>query len=186
MEWLPAMHLGWLNGWIFLLLLGMTDVTLFALFPRPVVTRLFDRSGWSRKQVVFTVLGKLSAVVCLALIIVTPLKIQSPVFVIGAAVAVLGLIGLAKALFDFRRTPPDQPVTRGMYTISRHPQIVMSSVVLLGACIAVGSWAAVLMLAVARVLSHYGILAEEEVCLKQYGDSYRAYMQRVPRYFVFF
>jgi protein-S-isoprenylcysteine O-methyltransferase Ste14 len=38
----------------------------------------------------------------------------------------------------------------------------------------------------ARVFSHYGILAEEEVCLKQYGDSYRAYMERVPRYFLFF
>jgi protein-S-isoprenylcysteine O-methyltransferase Ste14 len=186
MEWMPAMRIGWLNGWIFLLLLGLTDVTLFALFPKAVVTRLFDRSGWSRTQVVFTVLGKLCAVVCLALIVLTPLKIGSLIFIIGSAVAALGLIGLAKALFDFRRTPPDQPVTRGMYTISRHPQIVMSSVVLLGACIATGSWAAVLMLAVARVLSHLSILAEEEVCLKQYGDSYRAYMERVPRYFVFF
>jgi protein-S-isoprenylcysteine O-methyltransferase Ste14 len=24
------------------------------------------------------------------------------------------------------------------------------------------------------------------VCLRQYGDSYRAYMERVPRYFLFF
>ena len=186
MGWLPAMRLGWLNGWIFLLLLGLTDVTLFALFPRPVVTRLFDRSGWSRKQVVFTVLGKLCAVVCLALIILTPLKTGSPVFIIGTTVGALGLIGLARALLDFGRTPPDQPVTKGMYTISRHPQIVMSSVVLLGACFAVGSWAAVLMLAVARVLSHLSLLAEEEVCLRRYGDSYRVYMERVPRYFVFF
>jgi len=186
MEWMPSLRIGWLNGWIFLLLLSLTDVTLFALFPRAVVTRLFDRSGWSRKQVLFTVLGKGCAVVCLALIILTPLKIGSPVFIIGAAVAALGLVGLAKALFDFQRTPPDQPVTHGMYTLSRHPQIVMSSVVLLGACIAVGSWSALLMLAVARVLSHMSILAEEEVCLKQYGDSYRAYTERVPRYFVFF
>ena len=62
----------------------------------------------------------------------------------------------------------------------------MASVVLLGACIAIGSWTAVIALAVARILSHFGIVAEEEICLKQYGDSYRAYMQRVPRYFVFF
>lgn len=40
--------------------------------------------------------------------------------------------------------------------------------------------------AATKVLGHYGILAEEEVCLQQYGDDYRAYMQRVPRYFVFF
>ena len=186
MEWMPAMRLGWLNGWLFWLLLSLTDVILFRLFPKEVVTRLFNRSGWSRKQVLFTVLGKGCALVCLALITFTPLKVGSTVFWVGALVAALGLMGLAKALFDFRRTPLDQPVTRGLYTISRHPQIVMSSVVLLGACFAIGSCSALLMLAVARVLSHLSILAEEEVCLKQYGESYRAYMERVPRYFVFF
>ena len=186
MEWFPAMRFGWLNGWLILLLLPLTDGILFAIFPKAVVTRLFDRSGWSQKQIVFTVLGKLCALVCLALIALTPLKVGSGVFILGCVVAALGVIGLAKALFDFRNTPLNEPVTRGLYRISRHPQIVMSSVVLLGACIAVGSWSAVSMLAAARVLSHFGILAEEEVCLKQYGDSYRAYMERVPRYFVIF
>ena len=186
MELMPALKVGWANGWIFLLLLASTDGILFRIFPKPVVTRLFDRSGWSRKQYAFTVVGKLFAVVCLALIILTPLKVGSAVFILGTLVAALGLLGLAKALFDFRNTPANEPVTSGMYRISRHPQIVMSSLVLLGASMAVGSWAAVLMWVVARVLSHLGIVAEEEICLKQYGDSYRAYTERVPRYFVFF
>jgi len=186
MEWMPDLRIGWLNGWIPLGLLALTDGILFLVFPKEVVARLFDRSGWTQRQVVFTVIGKLCALGCLALLIFTPLKIGSAVFVIGTVVVALGLIGLAKALFDFRNTPANEPVTSGMYRISRHPQIVMSSVVLLGACIAIGSWPAVLMLAAARVLSHFGILAEEEVCLKQYGDSYRVYMERVPRYFVFF
>jgi len=30
------------------------------------------------------------------------------------------------------------------------------------------------------------ILAEEEVCLKQYGEAYRDYLKLVPRYFLFF
>jgi protein-S-isoprenylcysteine O-methyltransferase Ste14 len=34
-------------------------------------------------------------------------------------------------------------------------------------------------------LQHLGILAEEEVCLRRYGEPYRAYMERVPRYFLF-
>jgi protein-S-isoprenylcysteine O-methyltransferase Ste14 len=186
MERLPAMRIGWRNGWIILLLLPLTDGVLFWLFPKAVVTRLFDRSGWSQKQIVFTALGKLCALACLVLVVFTPLKVGSSVFIIGWVVAALGVIGLAKALFDFRNTPLNEPVTRGMYRISRHPQIVMSSVVILGACIAVGSWAALLMLALARILSHFGILAEEEVCLKQYGDGYREYMERVPRYFVVF
>lgn len=97
-----------------------------------------------------------------------------------------GLIGLVKALFDFKNTPLDEPVTRGLYRVSRHPQIVMSSLVVLGACIAIGSWVSVLIWAAARLLAHFGILAEEQVCLKQYGEPYRAYLERVPRYFIIF
>ncbi|HQE93666.1 MAG TPA: methyltransferase [Anaerolineae bacterium] len=186
MELFPELDLGWLNGWIFLALLSLTDGVCFLIFPKAVVKRLFDRSDWSQKQVVFTVIGKACALVCLFLLIFTPLKLGSAVLVIGAVVGALGLLGLAVALFNYRNTPFDQPVTQGLYRISRHPQIVMASAVLLGGGIAVGSWAVLATLAVARILNHFGILAEEEVCLQQYGDSYRAYLQRVPRYFVFF
>lgn len=186
MEWMPGLRIGWLNGWIPLGLLPLTDAILFLVFPKEVVARLFDRSGWTQRQVVFTVIGKLCALGCLALLIFTPLKIGMAVFVVGTIVVTLGLIGLVKALFDFRNTPLGEPVARGIYKVSRHPQIVMSSVVLLGGCIAIGSWSALLLLLTARLFSHFGILAEEEVCLRQYGDRYRAYMKRVPRYFVIF
>jgi protein-S-isoprenylcysteine O-methyltransferase Ste14 len=186
MELFPELKLGWLNGWIFLGLLCLTEGICFLVFPKAVVKRLFDRSGWSQKQIVFTVIGKVCALVCLFLIVFTPLKLGTFVFTVGAIVTALGLLGLVVALLNFKNTPFDQPVARGLYRISRHPQIVMASVVLLGTCIAIGSWAALIALIVARILSHFGLLAEEEVCLKQYGDSYRAYMQRVPRYFLFF
>jgi protein-S-isoprenylcysteine O-methyltransferase Ste14 len=186
MELIPDLRIGWLNGWMALVLLGLTDGILFLVFPKKVVARLFDRSGWSQQQRAFTIAGKLCAFVCLVLIVLTPLKIGSPVFMIGTLLIALGLIGLVKALFDFKSTPLDEPVTRGLYRVSRHPQIVMASVVLLGACIAIGSWPALTMLVAAKLLSHFGIVAEEEICPKRYGDAYRAYLKRVPRYFVFF
>jgi len=186
MELIPDLRIGWLNGWWVLALLGITEGILFLAFPKKVVARLFDRSGWSQKQIAFTIAGKLFAFACLVLIFLTPLKVGSPVFMIGTLLIALGLIGLIKALFDYKNTPLDEPVTRGLYRVSRHPQIVMASAVLLGACIAIGSWLALAMLAVARLLSHLGIVAEEEICLQQYGDAYRTYLKRVPRYFVFF
>jgi len=186
MEWIPAFRIGWLNGWIPLGLLTLTDGILFLIFPKDVVARLFDRSGWSKQQIAFTVIGKLCALVGLVLLICTPLKIGSPVFSIGMILVGGGLLGLTKALFDFRNTPIGEPVTRGIYTLSRHPQIVMSTVVLLGGCIAIGSWLALVMLGAARAFSHFGILAEEKVCLRQYGEEYREYMKQIPRYFVFF
>jgi protein-S-isoprenylcysteine O-methyltransferase Ste14 len=186
MEPFPALSLGWLNGWIALALLVLVDGILFLTYPKPALARVWNRSGWSRKQAVFTVVGKLFALIFLVLIALTPLKIGAPVFYLGSVLAALGLAGLAKALIDFRDTPLGEPVDRGVYRISRHPQIVMSSAVLLGACIAVGSWTALIVFAAARFFSHWGLVAEEEICLKQYGNAYREYLQRVPRYFLFF
>jgi protein-S-isoprenylcysteine O-methyltransferase Ste14 len=186
MELFPALQIGWLNGWIPFGLLVLTEGVLLLSFPREVVARLIDRSGWSRKQMRWFSAGKLFSLICIVLIILTPLKTGSFIFVIGMALNLMGLIGLGSAMLAFRSTPSDQPVTGGLYKVSRHPQISMTFVSLLGASLAVGSWPALLMLVLSRALQHLGILAEEEVCLRQYGDSYRAYMERVPRYFLFF
>lgn len=186
MELLPVLKMGWLNGWLILALLCLTEGILFLAFPRPVVRRLWDRSGWSPKQQVYTIIGKLCGLGCLVLIVLTPLKISSPVLVIGMSLAALGLLGLVKALFDFKNTPLDKPVTHGLYRLSRHPQIVMSSVVILGACIAIGSWPALVLLMIARLFQHLGIVAEEEICLSMYGEPYQGYLKQVPRYFILF
>ncbi len=186
MELFPALRLSWLNGWLFVAALSLTDAITFRLFPKAVVERLFDRSGWSRKQVVFTFVGKLVALLSLILLALTPLKLDHPVLVIGACISALGLAGLVLALISFKNTPGDQPVTSGLYRISRHPQIVMSFMVLAGACLAVGSWTALAIQIASHFFTHLGIIGEEDVCTKRYGDAYRAYLKRVPRYFIFF
>lgn len=185
MEPIPTLGIGWLNGWIPLGLLVLVEGLLLKIFPKDVVARLFDRSGWNKKQIAFTVIGKVFSLACLVLIVFTPLKIGSGVFIVGAVLYVLGLMGLVVALFDFRNTPVGQPVTNGLYALSRHPQIVMLFVMFSGMCLAIGSWLALLTLLMSRLLGHFGILAEEEACLEQYGEPYRDYMKRVPRYFLF-
>ncbi len=185
MELFPELSLGWSNGWIALALLVLTDSILFLSFPKPVVARLWDRSRWSRKQRIYTVIGKLISLGGLILIVFTPLKLGTPVFVVGAVVALIGLAGVITSVVDFAATPLDQPVTRGLYRISRHPQVVAAGLVLLGSSIAIGSWAAVILWAAGHIFGHWGILAEEEACLKQYGDPYRQYLNCVPRYLFF-
>jgi len=86
------------------------------------------------------------------------------------------------AMYNFKDTPLDQPVTKGVYRYSRHPQIVALTIMLTGICLAIGSWAALLMLIISRLWQHFSILAEEEVCLNKYGEAYRDFMTRVPRY----
>jgi protein-S-isoprenylcysteine O-methyltransferase Ste14 len=185
MKFFPAFQLGWLNGGLLLVLLVLTEGILFLVFQKQVVKRLFDRSGWTRRQRILTLIGKILALATVMIIILTPLKLDSPAFVIGCVLVGLGLVGLIKALIDFRNTPADQPATRGIYRFTRHPQNLASSTIILGCTIAIGSWFGMIIFFVARILLHANLVAEEEVCLKIYGDSYREYMRQAPRYLIF-
>jgi protein-S-isoprenylcysteine O-methyltransferase Ste14 len=185
MEFLPDFRLGWLNGWLLLGLLVLTDGVLFLAFRKNTVARLFDRSGWKKWQIIMTVIGKLLALVVILMIIFTPLKLESYVFTIGTMLVGVGLIVLIKALLDFRNSVPDQPVTQGIYRITRHPQNLASSMVILGCTIAIGSWFTLILFVVARICLHANLIAEEEVCLREYGDAYRDYIKQVPRYLFF-
>jgi protein-S-isoprenylcysteine O-methyltransferase Ste14 len=186
MEFFPTLEIGWLNGWILLAFEFLIQGLLLLVFPKDVVSRLFDRSGWNVKQRAFLIIGKVFSLLTLVLVILTPLKIHSGVFILGLVLYAIGIIGLVVAMFNFKDTPLDQPVTKGVYKISRHPQITAQIIFLFGICLAIGSWVALFALLISKLLQHFSILAEEEVCLKQYGDSYRVFMERVPRYFLFF
>jgi len=186
MELIPTLKIGWLNGWILLCLIYSIFGILLILFPKDVVSRFYnyDRSSWSKTQRAFYIIGKLLALVCLVLIIFTPLKIGANVFILGIILFALGLAGFIAALFNFKNTLLDQPVTRGLYRISRHPQILMLFIMSIGICITIGSGLVLFIVIISSLFLHSRDLAEEEACLERYGDSYRNYMKLVPRYFL--
>ena len=184
MELFPALELGWLNGWILLIVLyGVFGILLLA-FPKAAAARLYayDRLRWSKKQRAFHVIGKLLIIVNLILIILTPLRVGFLIFILGVILFAIGLTGFTIALFNFKNTPLNQPITKGLYSMSRHPQVLMLSVVGVGMCLAIGSWIALIILATSFLFGRSRTLAEESALLEQYGDSYRDYMKHVPRY----
>ena len=184
MELIPTLEIGWLNGWILLCLLYLIYGVFLKTFPKEVRARLFyyDRSSWSKNQRILYVIGRVSVLVYLVLNIFTPLKIGANIFIPGIILFVLGLVGFIIALSNFKNMPPNQPATKGLYKISRHPQILMLFILSFGICIAIASWLALLILIISKFFGHFRTLAEEETCLDLYGDSYRNYMKRIPRY----
>lgn len=75
MELIPSLKIGWLNGWILVCLLYLIYGILFFIFPKEVVTRLYDKSGRGKRKKVFIYIGSLLDVIYFILIIFTPLKI---------------------------------------------------------------------------------------------------------------
>ncbi len=186
MELTPEFNLGLLNGWLLLVFFYVVFGILLLSFPKSVVARLYDRSAWSKRQKTLSAIGKLFILSWFALVILTPLNTGHVVFVLGGAIYLLGLFGFVLSLLNFKDTPLDQPVTKGLYRISRNPQQVSILLSCLGISIAIGSWVAVILIAIGAFMSHIRVIAEERSCLQQYGDKYRQYLEQVPRYFLFF
>jgi hypothetical protein len=182
MQWLPEFKLGWLNGWLLLATFYMVFGLLMLAFPRDVVARLYSIAGWSTRHRWLSALGKVFSLSCLAIIIFSPLRLGAAAFFLGLAIYALGFTTMIIALFDYRGTPTGRPVTQGLYRFSRNPQWLSLAAMLLGCCLAIGSWAAIVLLLVAACFYHFRILGEERACLASYGDEYADYLQRVPRY----
>ena len=185
MIFFPKLGVDWLNGWIFLVVYGLVFGVTVRSLPGEVIARLYDRSNWTRSQRSLTRVGKVLSSIVFALVAFSPLRIGTPVFLVGSGLYVGGLIGLVIALINFRDAEPGQPALGGLYRVSRNPQWVMLVTVFVGAGLAVGSWAALLLFGMAAVCYHFRILAEERSCLELYGSAYRDYLASVPRYLLF-
>jgi protein-S-isoprenylcysteine O-methyltransferase Ste14 len=186
MELFPELELGLYNGWLPIVLFYVIYGIILIVFPREVVSRLYERSGWTRRMKITRVFGVLLIFSWFIIAILSPLKVDDFAFIIGGLIYALGLTCFVIALYNYKDTPLDRPVTKGLYKISRNPQHVTLFLSFLGISIAIGSWLATLLILTGIVLGHMRILTEERACLEQYGDSYKRYMEQVPRYFVFF
>lgn len=186
MTFFPPLSLGWLNGWIPVLIFYAIFIFLLKLFPKETVDRLYDDSGWTLEQARPAKIGLPFALAGLVLISLSPLKTDLPIFWIGLILALIGEIGFISSLHTFNTTPPGDPVTAGLYKFSRNPQWVTFAVVMIGFSLMVGSWTILLLLAVRIIMNHFRILGEELALEQQYGDPYQKYLMSVPRYLIFF
>jgi protein-S-isoprenylcysteine O-methyltransferase Ste14 len=182
---LPDLQLGLLNGWLPLALYFVGLFVAAATFPAEARARLFADPKLTMPAAlrVLRLFGQMLMFIYIGLMVWTPLALDSLAFALGAIIYGVGYVCVMVALYHFKHTPLDQVVARGPYRFSRNPQWVGLFLVLVGAAIMTGVWLYLGMVLVVAIIYHQQILAEEKVCLAQYGDGFRAYMAAVPRYF---
>jgi len=72
-------------------------------------------------------------------------------------------------------------VTRGVYSIVRHPQYLAGILISLGLFMIAPHWSNFTLGFFNAILYISGIFQEEKKLIDKFGDAYREYMQRVPR-----
>ena len=183
MSLIPAFEIGVWNAWIFMVCSLIPVIFLF----RPLVAR--GKEGESDFTVNFSKMQKnafstnqLIYFITVIYSVFVPLKLGTVWFYVGLSVFIVALIPYLIMTVNFVTTPLDQPVTTGIYRYSRHPSYFLMSLVLLGTGIASASWIILLFSVISKVLTSLFAAAEERHCLEKYGNAYREYMNRTPRW----
>jgi protein-S-isoprenylcysteine O-methyltransferase Ste14 len=181
--WTPTFEFGLLNGWpYFVFYLVVFGLTLLTCSPE-VRKRLYDRSLWTKRTRVLVVIGKIFSFINIISICLGALAYPSVEFILGNFVFALGPSLLVISIIHYRDAPLDKPITNGVYRYSRNPQAMGIYTMFLGMVLLIGSLMNLVLLGLAVVFGHFGILGEESSLEQQYGDSYLEFKRNIPRYF---
>ena len=188
MSFIPAFEIGLWNVWIFLvpfiLFCFLRDRYIDFLRKRasPIKKESASRSyvGLERTYVgFFIVIGA----VLLLYSVFLPLAIGSVWFYAGLAVYLMGWIFMILATLVFIATPVDKPNTTGIYSISRHPIYLGWFSIFISMGIASASWVYTLLaLILLAPIRNALMIPEERECCERFGDAYREYMNKTPRW----
>ena len=179
----PAFEIGLWNAWIPAFYHLLSDVTLISLINKQVLNKAYaappatnskEKMNYILLTLVFWSLSIYS--------IFVPLKLGTLWFHVGLPICLLGAAMHTVALMNYATASLDEPTTRGIYRISRHPLYFSAFLLFIGAGVTSASWVLLLGSILWLILEHPVVIAEERFCLAKYGDVYREYMDRVPRY----
>jgi protein-S-isoprenylcysteine O-methyltransferase Ste14 len=180
MPLIPAFELGLWNAWIFMvpsLLLMLLSLCLFKEKRAPATGMRLSKTKLS-----FCLLSKFIYFAAVIYSVFLPLKLGTIWFYAGLLITLIGLVGSMMTVVNWASTPAGKPVTTGLYRFSRHPIYLTEVLLLLGVSMASTSWVFLLFPLIVGVGAVYFIKIEEAQCIGHYGNAYREYMNKTPRW----
>jgi len=151
------------------------------------------KSNWEIAETVFGI----PFLVSIVFHFIIPLSLPQGIFrqaliPIGIALVIIGigLIILARREFAHNNQPTDpghptsQVIKTGVFTISRNPLYLASSIVLFGIALVLNIFWALVALVFSIIICHYVLIVpEEKYLLAKFGEEYRDYTATVHRWF---
>ena len=111
-----------------------------------------------------------------------PLQLGTTWLYSGLLIYLFGIILTAVAVLNFASAPKDRLVTEGLYRVTRNPVYVGVLLMQSGIVVACMSWVYLLPTIVLLILLNAILSAVERYCLETYGDAYRTYINKTPRW----
>jgi len=180
----PVFEIGVWNAWIFMIWpwVAMLAVRLVGLDVYRRASGLPSEMKTSRPYRVVSYVSMAVDIMAVAYSIFLPLKLGTIWFYAGLSIFLLGLVVLTTATLNFATTPMDVSITKGIYHYSRHPMYLASLLIYFSVGIASASWLFLLIFVAQSVSIRIAAVEEERFCLEKYGEAYREYIDRTPRW----
>jgi protein-S-isoprenylcysteine O-methyltransferase Ste14 len=187
MTLIPAFQIGVWNLWIFMVAWVFFHVVpLYWPIFRYDIKAMFKKGAasppYNKTEKIMNNFGTVVWVILLIYSIFLPLPLGTPLLYAGITLFVAGFIIYEIAGIPWAKTAIDEPITKGLYGYSRHPIYIGVFVQYIGIGIASASGLFLLLILISVILSILTTPAEERFCLEKYGETYRKYMNRTPRW----
>jgi protein-S-isoprenylcysteine O-methyltransferase Ste14 len=175
--------LGIFNLWLLMVL--YTLPILFTIIIRKRIFQTtsshFSSSRSSREYHLFIV-SKFLMLIYFLYSIAIPIRLDTLLAISGFVFYLIGFGLYSAAWITIAKSERGKVFTRGPFRFSRHPVYISSAVLFIGAGFISQSWF-FLGLSILVGISHmHNALAEEKICLETFGEEYRQYMVRTPRW----
>jgi steroid 5-alpha reductase family enzyme len=183
MSLVPAFDIGVWNAWIFMVLQLLTFPFFFRVAKdRAPEAESHHVAALSKVKRTLLYSSKIMYIPASIYSVFLPLQLGTLWFYIGLPTTLIGLVAGVVVIVNWANSPRGRPVTTGLYRYSRHPMYVTAFVFFLGVSIATASWVFLVFTLLLIAASFYYAPLEEDSCLTQYGEAYREYMHKTPKY----
>jgi protein-S-isoprenylcysteine O-methyltransferase Ste14 len=179
MSLIPEFELGLWNAWILIL-----PIIIASMFGAKTLSKRksTESSSVPKKIKTATILYFSIELLSYAYSVFLPLKLNTIWFIIGLLIYLPVMCFLILGIMNFASTPTDELVTKGAYSVSRNPSYVSDVLVKMSIGIACLSWLFLLVAIADFILLSTIISAEEQFLIENYGNDYRDYLNRTPRW----
>ena len=185
MSLVPAFEISIWNAWILMLYYPLHPIIMLVIDKLIGTGGMFQKMGsspYNKNEKLAFISANVLGFILVLYSIFLPLKIGSAWFYAGIAIFLFGLVMFIIAIVNIATTPLGEPFVKGLYRYSRHPMVFFSFFTFIGVGVATASWLFLVLSILVIILFTVYVIAEERGCCERYGDAYREYMKRTPRW----
>jgi len=185
MNLIPDFEIGILNAWVFMIWLIIL----------PFLTKLIIKDKNTSKKLRTSVPVKYEKelnIMSMSVVIFTflysiflPFKYNTFWFYIGVIFFLIGIMIYISAIFYFRNVNANEFFNKGPYRFSRHPVYISMIFIFVSVIFSCLSWVIFILLLFLLFHLIIAVPAEEKYCIKKYGNEYKEYLKKTPRWIGF-